>query len=875
MITVAINGKEIKLEKAVTVLEAAKSAGIKIPTLCYHPQLEKYGGCRLCLVEVEKMPRLQTACTLMAADGMVVKTETEQIAGARRGILEFLLINHPLDCPYCDKAGECELQDLVEKYGPAKGRFREEKRKVTESLEDPVLVRNMERCIVCTRCVRMCEGVQGASAIAVMNRGGHSHVEPFSGGRYDCEYCGNCVSVCPVGAIMSRLHRHSYRPWQIKDEIETICPYCGVGCTVVIQVRDDIIKRVVPKLGSPVNNGLLCSRGRFGYEFVGSKERLTKPLIRKDGSSRSNNLSGSNGLNNFREATWEEAISLVAKRLGGIKSKYGGAAIAGIASARCTNEDNYVFQKFMRVALGTNNIDSAARTGYAGSQQFIENIFGQGATANIISGLSKSDSVLVIGGDPTIVNPILGLQIRACSRKGGNILTIGRANGLRFFSPMSINPSLFTEEVLLEGIVAALKNKKGLPNSNRILEAEIKGINVSAAEVEKICGISEKEFTLFVNRLSEFSNPSIVIGKEIAQSSNGSYKLLLLSAINYIINARIYLLSDHPNEQGLLDMGCAPDILPGYRPVAYADFRKRYEDAWKTSLPAAAGLTIFKMIEAAKNRSIKAMYVMGENPVYNLPDSKMVESALKGIDFLVVQDIFLTETGRLADVVLPSLSWAEKEGTFTNIERRIQRVRKAVNREGMEDWRIIAEVSKNMGVNFDYSKAKDIFEEVGRVSPLYRGITYEEIEKGDAIYPYKGEPLRGVTEEIRINKSDRQHRSGKLYLRLESPLFHSGTLSRKAAALVKIYPEAVAGVSPSIAETYSLKTGDIVRLSAGTDSLELPVAVDNALESCYVMLTNNFEDKGAFNLIKYTLDPVTNAPCIDSNEVKIEKVIHE
>jgi NADH dehydrogenase/NADH:ubiquinone oxidoreductase subunit G len=280
MITVTINEKEITLEKPVTVLEAARSAGISIPTLCYHPALERYGGCRLCLVEVEKMPRLQTACTLMTADGMIVRTETDAIAEVRRGILEFLLINHPLDCPYCDKAGECELQDLVEKYGPTTGRYKEKKRKMPESLEDAIIVRNMERCIVCTRCVRMCEGVQGASAIAVMERGGHSHIEPFSGGKYDCEYCGNCISVCPVGAIMSRLHRHSYRPWQMTDQVETICPYCGVGCTVTAQVRDDTIKRVIPKLGSPVNNGLLCSRGRFGYEFVGNRDRLTRPLIR-------------------------------------------------------------------------------------------------------------------------------------------------------------------------------------------------------------------------------------------------------------------------------------------------------------------------------------------------------------------------------------------------------------------------------------------------------------------------------------------------------------------------------------------------------------------------------------------------------------------
>jgi len=868
MITITINGKEIKLEKPVTVLEAARSVGIKIPTLCYHEQLERYGGCRLCLVEVEKIPRLQTACTLMATDGMVIRTETEQIADVRRGTLEFLLANHPLDCPYCDKAGECELQDLVEKYGPTTSRFKEKKRKIPESLEDPVIVRNTERCIMCTRCVRMCEGVQGASAIAVIDRGGHSHIEPFSGKKFNCEYCGNCISACPVGAIMSKLHRHSYRPWQLTKETKTICPYCGVGCTLFVQVRDDAIKRVVPKLGAGINNGLLCSRGKFGYEFVGSNERLSKPLIRiapKGDTGKQGHGDVEKNLSHspihpftdsplFREATWEEALSLAAKKLEEIKNKYGSPAIAGIASPRCTNEDNYVFQKFMRATIGTNNIDSTARTGYAGAQKFIENIFGHGATANPIPEISNFDSILVIGGDPTAINPILGLQIRACSRKGGNILTIGRVNGLKYFNPIELKPSLFSEAVLLEGIVSSLKSKKTLSGSNQRLEAAIKGINTSIEETARICGVSGKDIAGFVDLLSESSRPAIVIGKETAQSIGGSYKLLLLSAITYLINGRIYLLSEQANEQGVLDIGCSPDFLPGYR------------------ITDNAGLSIFDMINPAKNTVIKAMYIMGENPVFNLPDSKKIESALKNIDFLVVQDIFLTETGKLADVVLPALSWSEKDGTFTNMERRIQRLRKAVNREGLEDWRIISEISTRMGTILDYPGAGAIFEEISRVSPLYKNMTYGEIEKGNAIYPYKGGQGKSVTEGIQINKGRAIDVKGKLYLALERPLFHSGTLSRKAPALVKIYPEAVLKISPETAAALSLKAGDIVRVSTKAGQLELPMAIDKELEKSLVLLTNNFENKGAFSLMEYTINPVTQAPCIEGNEVKVEKV---
>jgi predicted molibdopterin-dependent oxidoreductase YjgC len=643
----------------------------------------------------------------------------------------------------------------------------------------------------------------------------------------------------------------------VKENIETVCPYCGVGCTVVAQVRDDIIKRVVPKIGSPVNNGMLCSRGRFGYEFVGHNDRLTAPMIRKNGV--------------LEEATWEEAIGFVAQRLGEIREKHGSAAMAGIASPRCTNEDNYVFQKFMRVTLGTNNIDSTARMGYAGAQSFIENIFGQGATGNIISGLSNSDTVMVAGGDPTTVNPILGLQIRACSRRGGNILTVGHVTGFQHFNPRELNPGLNLEAQLLQYLVGELVRRKGLPGSNQLLEEKIKAVHADGAEVMKQGGISEKDLTGFVEKLAGSATPAVVIGKELIQSSGGGYKLFLICAIAYLINGRIYLLSDHANEQGVLDMGCAPDLLPGYRPLSYAEFRKRYETAWKTTLSDKRGLNIFEMIEAAEKGSLKALYVMGENPVFNLPDAKGVAAALHKLEFLVVQDIFMTETAQLADVVFPALSWGEKYGTFTNMERRIQRVRKTVSRDGMEDWRIIAEVSKHMSVRMQYADAGAVFEEITRVSPLHRDLTYDEIAAGHTIYPYKGEPLRGATDEINTGKVG-GYPEGQFLLGLSRPLFHSGTLSRKSPALLKIYPEAVVRINPAAAEPLSLANGEIVRVTSKSGSLELPVVIDKHVEKRTVLVPNIFEGKGALSLIALALDPVLNAPILDNTLVTLERV---
>lgn len=851
MITITINEKEIRLDEPMTVLKAATLAGIKIPTLCHHELLEPYGGCRLCVVEVERMPGLQNACTLMAADGMVIRTESEVISQARRGMLEFLLINHPLDCPYCDKAGECELQELVSKYGPAQGRYREEKRRVPESHEDRIFVRNMERCVLCTRCVRMCQDVQGASAISVVGRGGKSRIEPFSPTSFNCEYCGNCLTVCPVGAILSRPLLHSLRPWQIDREIETICPYCGVGCSLVLQVRDESIKRVIPRFGLGLNNGLLCSRGRFGYEFIGSAGRLRHPLIRKNGR--------------LEESSWTEALGLIAEKLKDIMDTYGGDAIAGITSPRCTNEDNYVFQKFMRMACRTNNIDSISRLGFAAAQKYLEDLLGQGITANLISGLKNSDVILVIGGDPTTVNPILGLAIRAAARGGARVVVLGNAKGLERFMALRAVPPIFREADALELLLSKISKAKGPRGERPAIDKRIDELSQRAAKTV-LPGVDELK-----NILLRAGSISIVLGMDIVQRANGHRTLFAIAGLTYLLEARLYLLSEMPNEQGLIDMGCLPDTLPGGRPLGVGDFRRRFETFWKATIPEKKGLTLMEIIEVAKDKRIKALYIMGENPVFNLPDSAYIKEALKGLDFLVVQDIFLTETAELAHVILPALGWSEKDGTYTNLERRIQLLRKAVNTSlGMEDWRIISEISKRMGYKMDYRGAEDIMEEIARVSPLYRDLSYAEIEKGDCLWPYKGEPLRGVIDEIPVALKETHEYKGELYLAPEKSLFHSGTISRRSSILRKICPEPAVKIGVQHAERLGLKEGDNVVVSTAQGSINLQVSIDTSIKDNKVLLSNNFEGRGVFSLLNYSLDPITKAPGIEGCEVKIE-----
>jgi predicted molibdopterin-dependent oxidoreductase YjgC len=837
-----------------TILKAAVKEGIKIPTLCNHELLEPFGGCRLCVVEVERMPKLMNACSLKAADGMVVRTESEEISQVRRSILEFLLINHPLDCGICDKAGECELQDNVMRYGPPSGRFTEEKRKVPESHEDPLFARNMERCIACSRCVRMCEEVQGASAIAMVNRGGKTAVEPFSSKSFDCEYCGNCLFSCPVGSILGRQYIYSYRPWQMDSETETVCGYCGVGCSFIIQVRDESIMRVVPKVGLGLNNGLLCSKGMFGYDVTGHEERLRVPLLRKKGV--------------LEESTWDEAIGYVAKRLLEIKDSSGGISIAGIASSRCTNEDNYMFQKLIRIACGSNNIDSISRTGYAAAQKYFEDLLGQGITANIISGVKRSDTVLVIGGDPTSVNPILGLSIRAASRNGASVALIGHAPGLERFKTVGVEPSVFGEACLLEELLVETYRVRGARSEDKVIDRMISRLAEENPEKTGIQGADDLK-KIILNG----DSVSIVLGMDLVQRTDGHRSLFAIAGLTHLLEARLYLLSERPNEQGLIDSGCVPDMLPGGRLLQVEDFRRRYEDAWGGPVPETEGLTLMEIIEAAQKRDVRALYVMGDNPVFNLPDSSFVREALGSLDLLVVQDIFMTETAELADVVLPALGWAEKEGTYTNLERRIQLLRGAVNVPyGMDDWRIITKVASAMGYEMLYRDAETIMREISDVSPLHRGMTYEDIAGGDNIWPYHGEPLRGELKETPAVDRECKDYGSDLYLWPERPLFHSGSLSQRSTALNRISPGPVLIMGPHHAERLSLSGGEAVSVTTSRGSLDVKVAIEKSLRGNTVLLSNNYRGRGVCELLCYNLDRMTKAPGIEGCRVTIKKV---
>lgn len=864
MIKVTINDRTVFLNEPVTVLEAAKGAGIKIPTLCFLEGLTPWGGCRLCLVEIEKIPRLQTACTTMITDGMVVRTETEEVKRARQAVLEFLLINHPLECPVCDKAGECELQDAVIKYGPSTGRFREGKRKTPEITVDPLIVRNMKRCILCTRCVRTCEELQGAEALSVINRGDRSVVEPFSGGRFDCEYCGNCLSACPVGSLISKLHLHEYRPWMVKSE-EGVCGFCGVGCKILIQRRGNNIIRFWSNLGTDElkeepNNGLTCAAGRFGYDFQEHELRLRSPFLRV-GDAR-------------YTISKEECFKKTAQSLLEIKNKYGPFSIAGIAGGRLTNEDAYLFGKLIR-GLGSNNLDSTARLGYVQIQQFFEELFGPGATANRAQGVLTSEAIIVAGGDPMELAPVFGTHIRQACKKGSLVLTIGALPGLQRHRRWAIGES-GDEQKALRGLTRAIIEQRGKTVTSPPKEKE--GIFKKIFEFIEPLVVREEidqEIKEIAETLSKKELICLVLSGGALQRSGGLIDLFCLGLIAYLLDARVYLLQEFPNDQGLIDLGIGPDILPGGRDLTLEAWRSHVEEIWGFPIPSQKGKDLYSIIELIEKGEIRALYVAGLDPVTEIPGGGRIREALKKLELLIVQDSFFTETMNIAHIGIPVAVWPERDGSYTNFERRIQFFHSSINAGAeynmpLPDWEVFNAIGRNVGLNMPYRSINDIWLEICSVSGLHKALSPSVLKRG-LLWPYLGEPLRHtipVTEEwLKGLKGETLSERGKGGFKIIVEKFPhlSATISRYSKALNLIGGSSVSmaqGTAEALKRRISGFSSEVtveVTISGTYGSINLPLRIDHRIPEDIIQIPFYIEGKGIYEITDFSRD-ITGAP---------------
>ncbi|SPF49743.1 NADH-quinone oxidoreductase, chain G [Candidatus Sulfotelmatobacter kueseliae] len=664
-VNLTVDGKKFTAPAGTLLIEACKSVGIEVPSFCYYPNLSLQGACRMCLVKIEKMPKLQTACTTVVSEGMVVSTDSDEVKQARKSMLEMLLGNHPLDCPVCDAGGECELQDMTFTYGAAESKFMEAKNHKDEQQWSPVVFFDRPRCILCYRCVRVCGEGMDVWALGVQNRGVSSLIAPNKEDHLECEECGMCIDICPVGALTSGAYRYKTRPWEMKH-VGTVCTHCGDGCKTTLGVRRSEtgmeIVRGDNRDKSGINGDFLCIKGRYAFDFANHEERLTQPLIRKNGK--------------LTPSTWEEAFELVGKKFAEVRDQEGGEAIGVIGSTRTTNEEAYLLSKFARLVLKTNNVDHHRTADFPALAAVL---CGKSEATATMADPYNAPAILLIGNDPTQQHPLLAWQIR-------NNVRLHRA---RFYVINSQPIKLRRQATSFMQIPAGTESKvasflAGDDSTLDVLTARVDASD-SPGQDGRERPSPHNQWIALRDKLRSEQNLLIIFGSEIRGGGVAS----LVSFGSAIAGAKFICLADYANSRGAADMGLYPDLLPGYHPTgASSEIQKEWTN------PSAPGLDISGMTEAARSGKLKALHVVGSNPIGRLNIDPFAFSK----SFVVVQDMFLTETAVVADVVLPAANLYEKSGTVTNTCGDVQLVKKAGEVSGTKtDFEMIVRIADAMG----------------------------------------------------------------------------------------------------------------------------------------------------------------------------------
>jgi NADH-quinone oxidoreductase subunit G len=651
-VNLTVDGKKLTAPAGTLLIEACKSAGIEVPSFCYYPNLSLQGACRMCLVKVEKTPKLQTACTTVVGEGMVVSTDSPEVHQARKSMVEMLLGNHPLDCPVCDAGGECELQDMTFSYGAAESKFMEAKNHKEEQQWSPIVFFDRPRCILCYRCVRVCGEAMDVWALGVQNRGVSSIIAPNKEDHLECEECGMCIDICPVGALTSGAYRYKTRPWEMKH-VGTVCTHCGDGCKTTLGVRrGDTGMEIVRgdnRDKSGTNGDFLCIKGRYAFDFANHEERLKQPLIRKHGR--------------LIPATWEEAFALIGKKFAEVRDTDGGQAIGVIGSTRTTNEEAYLLSKFARVVLKTNNVDHHRTADFPALAAALR---GKPDATATMADVFTAPAILLIGNDPTEQHPLLAYQIR------NNV----RLHQARLYVVNSRPIKLQRQATMFAQIAAGTEDK---------FAAFLAGGDSGVDALASFASTKGESFDFLALRakLREEENLIVIVDSKVRGND-------ISNLVNALPAAKFICLADYSNSRGAADMGLYPELLPGYHTATGSN---PFQKEW-ASVPQAAGLNLAGMVDAAKTGKLKALYVVGSNPVGRLN----IDPFAFAKSFLVVQDMFLTETAVIADMVLPAANAYEKSGTVTNTCGDVQLVKKAGEVTGTKsDFEMIVQIADAMG----------------------------------------------------------------------------------------------------------------------------------------------------------------------------------
>ncbi len=901
-VSLTIDGQEIIVPAGTSVMRAAALANIRVPKLCSTDSLQAFGSCRLCLVEIEGRRGYPASCTTPVAQGLVVKTQTEALARLRRNVMELYISDHPLDCLTCSANGDCELQDVAGEVGLREVRYGYEGDSHLDAAVDdsnPYFNFEPSKCIVCSRCVRACADIQGTFALTIEGKGFASKVVPGNSDSFfdsECVSCGACVQACPTATLMEKSVIEVGQP---EHSVITTCAYCGVGCAFKAEMKGDQLVRMVPYKGGKANQGHSCVKGRFAIGYANHPDRVTQPMIRDSIDQP------------WRKVDWEEATEFAARKIRSIQAEYGADSVGGITSSRCTNEETYLVQKLVRAAFGNNNVDTCARVCHSPTGYGLKTTLGESAGTQTFESVEKSDVIMVIGANPTDAHPVFASRMKKRLRQGAGLIVVDPRRIDLVRSPhLSANYHLD----LLPGTNVALINamahvivREGLEATEFIVnrceqDAFDKWKEFISAEqnspeaVAKITGIPAQKIVDAALLFGRAENAAIYYGLGVTEHSQGSTMVMGIANLAMLTGnigregVGVNPLRGQNNVQGACDMGSFPHELPGYRHISIDSVRSEFEAAWNTTINPEPGMRIPNMLDAAASGRFKGLYCQGEDIAQSDPNTQHVETALGNLDCLIVQDIFFNETARFAHVFLPGASFLEKDGTFTNAERRISRVRKVqAPLSGKADWEATVALSNALGYPMNYSHPAEVMDEIAKLTPTFRGVSYQRLdEEGSIQWPCnedapRGTPIMHVDEFVRgkgnfaitefVATEEKANRRFPLLLTTGRILsqYNVGAQTRRTANM-QWHEADVLEIHAHDAEERGIEQGDWVQLSSRAGVTALKAKITDRVQPGVLYTTFHHPNTGANVITTDNSDWATNCPEYKVTAVQIRKV---